>query len=118
MDWTQLSDSSFTKWVDGLGSEPYRKLFNSDPDFADRINGGTAWQEHKDQKDLDAFVTSELNKKKDLLNRELNRGRGLSPASWVWLDGKNLKMVRLSRGQSDRRQDGKGAQESSIGHFD
>ena len=49
MDWTQLSDQSFTKWVDGLGSEPYRQLFNSDPDFVDRINGGTAWQEHKDQ---------------------------------------------------------------------
>jgi hypothetical protein len=95
MDWTQLSDSSFTRWVDGLGSEPYRQLFHSDPDFADRINGGNAWQEHRDQKDLKAFVTQELQKKKDLLNRELNRGRGLSPATWVWLNCKNLKMVRL-----------------------
>ena len=96
LDYLALSDQAFTKFVDGLSSEAYRSIFNSDPDFADRINGGTAWQEHRDQKDLEAYVTAELNKKRDRLNRELCSGRGLSTPSWVWLDQRNLATVSLS----------------------
>jgi hypothetical protein len=96
LDYLALSDQAFTKFVDGLSSEAYRSIFNSDPDFADRINSGTAWQEHRDQKDLEAYVTAELNKKRDRLNKELAAGRGLSTASWVWLDQKNLHVMSLS----------------------
>ena len=95
-NYLELSDSGFSKFVDGLSSETYRKYFNSDPDFADRINGGNLWREHQEQKELDEYVTAELTKKKDRLNRELTSGRGLSTATWTWLDQKNLRTMSVS----------------------
>jgi hypothetical protein len=96
LDFLQLSDSAFTKFVDGLSSEAYRSLFNSSPDFSDRINGGNSWQERRDQRELDEYITKQLQAKRDRLNRELAAGRGLSTATWTWLDQKNLRTLSLA----------------------
>lgn len=95
-DYLQLSDSAFNKAIDSLNSDAYRALVESNPDVRGRINGNPAWIERRDQRELEALVTKDLQNKKDRLNAELRTGRGLSATTWTWLDERNIPTVSLS----------------------
>jgi hypothetical protein len=92
----KLSDAAFDKAVSAMSSDTYRKNVEESEDFRDRINQNPAWQERRDQKELDEYITKQLEAKKDKLNRELTSGRGLSTATWTWLDQKNLRTMSVS----------------------
>ena len=96
MDYMKLSDAAFDKAVDAMNSDAYRKLVETNEDFRDRINQNPAWQERRDQRELDEYITKQLEAKKDRLNQELTSGRGLSTATWTWLDQKNLRTMSIT----------------------
>jgi len=94
MDYLALSDSDFARFTDKLSSEEYRKIFNNDPEgFADRINGGRTWEEHRDRKEQDALnkqiadmVDKDLAAKNKKLRSRLDSGVGLDAQLCTWLD--------------------------------
>jgi hypothetical protein len=96
IDYMELSDAAFNKAVDALSSSAYRKLVEASEDFRDRINNNPAWMERRDQRALEEYVTKDLQAKKDRLNAELRAGKGLTQATWVWLDERNIPTVSLS----------------------